>query len=192
MRELDFPLGEIAAILDHPAYDRKEAMRRQRELLLLKRQRLDGLLALLDRAVEGDASPSLEEFSMDKIDRAKEAYREEAHARWGDTDAYRESQRRTAAYTPDDWAALTGEMEAIFAAFSRLMAEGVAPDSPEAAAAVQRWQDFITAHYYPCTDEILAGLGEMYAADPRFAESMDKAGAGTAAFVARCIAAKSR
>lgn len=102
LRELDFPLGEIAAILDHPAYDRKEAMRRQRELLLLKRQRLDGLLALLDRAVEGDASPRLEEFSMDKINRAKEAYREEAHARWGDTDAYRESQRRTAAYTPDD------------------------------------------------------------------------------------------
>ena len=87
LRELDFPLGEIAAILDHPAYDRKEAMRRQRELLLLKRQRLDGLLALLDRAVEGDASPNLEEFSMDKIDRAKEAYREEARARWGDTDA---------------------------------------------------------------------------------------------------------
>lgn len=192
LRELDFPLGEIAAILDHPAYDRKEAMRRQRELLLLKRQRLDGLLALLDRAVEGDASPSLEEFSMDKIDQAKEAYREEAHARWGDTDAYRESQRRTAAYTPDDWAALTGEMEAIFAAFSQLMAEGATPDSPEAAAAVQRWQDFITAHYYPCTDEILAGLGEMYAADPRFAESMDKGGAGTAAFVARCIAAKTR
>ena len=190
LRELDFPLGEIAAILDHPAHDRREALRRQRELLLLKRQRLDGLLALLARAVDGDPSPTFEEFSMDKINRAKAAYQEEARARWGDTEAYRESQRRTAAYTEADWASLTAEMEEIFAGFSRLLQAGEAPESPAAAALVARWQAFISEHYYPCSDEMLAGLGQMYAADPRFAQSMDKAGPGTAAYVARCIACR--
>ena len=51
-------------------------------------------------------------------------------------------------------------------------------------------QQFITDHFYTCTLEILAGLGEMYVADDRFRKNIDKAGGeGTADFVAQVIRA---
>lgn len=64
-----------------------------------------------------------------------------------------------------------------------------APDSPEAQALVREWQDFISSHYYDCTREILAGLGQMYTADERFQKNIDRFGAGTAAFLSAAIAA---
>ena len=65
----------------------------------------------------------------------------------------------------------------------------LSPDAPEVQTAIQHLQQFITDHFYTCTPEILAGLGEMYAADDRFRENIDKAGGeGTAAFAAKAIA----
>ena len=62
--------------------------------------------------------------------------------------------------------------------------------APEAQAAVRDLQQFITEHFYTCTPEILAGLGEMYSADERFRAGIDKAGGeGTAEFVSKAIAA---
>lgn len=66
----------------------------------------------------------------------------------------------------------------------------LAPTSPKVQAAIRDLQQFITDHFYTCTPEILAGLGQMYVADVRFRRSIDKAGGeGTADFVAQAIAA---
>ena len=179
-RELDFSLKEIAALLCDPHYDRQEALRQHRTLLSMKRDRLNGLLDLLDRELKGEHTMSFQEFDKDHIDR----YAAEVKARWGGTAAYRESKER--GYTAQDFAAQGREMEAMFARFAEL--RHGEPSAPEAQALVEEWRQFITDHYYNCTKEILAGLGQMYTADERFRENLDRSGEGTAAFMARAIA----
>ena len=117
-------------------------------------------------------------------------YSTEAHSRWGNTDAYREHEQKTKNYTKEKWAEANDGLMAIFAEFAACKASGASADSNEAQALVAKLQAHITANYYTCTDEILAGLGKMYVADERFKKNIDKIGEGTAEFVSNSIAAK--
>ena len=76
---------------------------------------------------------------------------------------------------------------AIFAEFAAVKGNGASSDSTEAQVLVAKLQAYITANYYTCTDEILAGLGKMYVADERFKNNIDKCGEGTAKFAAEAI-----
>ena len=115
-------------------------------------------------------------------------YETEARSRWGNTDAYREHEQKTKNYTKEKWAEVNDGMMAIFAEFSALKTGGATADSAEAQALVAKLQAHITANYYTCADEILAGLGKMYVADERFKKNIDKYGDGTAEFAAEAIA----
>ena len=117
------------------------------------------------------------------------SYETEARERWGNTDAYREHEQKTKNYTKEKWAEANDGLIAIFAEFSACKNRGVSADSVESQALVVKLQAHITANYYTCTDEILAGLGEMYVADERFKKNIDKNGDGTAEFAAEAIAA---
>lgn len=112
----------------------------------------------------------------------------EARERWGDTDAYREHEQKTKNYTKEKWAEANDGLMAIFAEFSACKDGGASADSAEAQAIVAKLQSYITANYYTCTDEILAGLGKMYVSDERFKKNIDKYGEGTAEFVSKVIA----
>ena len=114
-------------------------------------------------------------------------YNTEARSRWGATAAYREHEQKTKNYTKEKWAEANDGLMAIFAEFSACKGRGMSADSAEAQALVAKLQTHITAHYYTCTDEILAGLGKMYVADERFKKNIDKYGEGTAEFVADAI-----
>ena len=114
-------------------------------------------------------------------------YETEARSRWGNTDAYREHEQKTKNYTKEKWAEANDGMMAIFAEFATAKANGVRPDFIEAQAIVAKLQAHITANYYTCTDEILAGLGQMYVADERFSKNIDNYGEGTAEFVSNAI-----
>ena len=114
-------------------------------------------------------------------------YETEARSRWGNTDAYRESEQKTKNYTKEKWAEANEGLMAIFAEFAALKNTGAAADSAEAQALVAKLQAHITENYYTCTDEILAGLGKMYVADERFKNNIDKYGEGTADFVSEGI-----
>ena len=114
-------------------------------------------------------------------------YSFEARFRWGDTSAYREHEQKTKNYTKEKWAEANDGMMAIFAEFAACKASGASADSAEAQALVAKLQAHITANYYTCTDEILAGLGQMYACDERFKKNIDKHGEGTAEFAAGAI-----
>ena len=114
-------------------------------------------------------------------------YETEARSRWGTTDAYREHEQKTKNYTKEKWAEANDGMMAIFAEFAACKDSGASADSDEAQALVAKLQAHITANYYTCTDEILAGLGKMYIADKRFEENIDKYGNGTTEFSARAI-----
>ena len=115
-------------------------------------------------------------------------YSAEARSRWGDTEAYREHEQKTKNYTKEKCAEANDGLMAIFAEFAACKANGVSAASVEAQALVIKLQAHITANYYTCTDEILAGLGKMYVADERFKKNIDKCGEGTAEFVADAIA----
>ena len=116
------------------------------------------------------------------------SYETEAHERYGNTAAYKEHEQKTKNYTKEKWAEANDGMMAIFAEFSVCKQSGAEVDSNEAQALVIKLQAHITAYYYTCTDEILAGLGKMYVADERFKKNIDKCGEGTAEFVSEAIA----
>ena len=181
-RELDFPLKEIRDILADPQYDEQEALRRQRRLLLLKRKRLDGLLELLDANLKGERTMEFQGFDASELEQARRQYADEAKARWGHTDAWKKSQEKNT-----DANAQAEGMNDIFRRAAALRQGD--PASPEAQALVKEWQGFVSANYYQCTDEILAGLGEMYTADERFQKNLDRFGVGTAAFLSAAIKA---
>ena len=114
-------------------------------------------------------------------------YSTEARSLWGNTDAYREHAQKTKNYTKEKWRDTNDGLMAIFAEFATLKNSGASADSAEAQALITKLQAHITANYYTCTDEILAGLGKMYVADERFKKNIDKYGKGTAEFAAEGI-----
>ena len=116
-----------------------------------------------------------------------EKYECEARERWGNTDAYREHEKKTKNYTKEKWTEANDGLMAIFAEFAALKNNRFDANSPEVQSLVVKLQDFITKNYYTCTDEILTGLGKMYVADERFKKNIDKYGEGTAELASAAI-----
>lgn len=186
-RELDFPLSEIKEIINNPSYSKSRALLKQKELLLKKRDRLDGLIQLLEKTMNGEKSMSFKEFDMSEIEKYKKEYADEVKERWGNTDAYTESKAKTGNYDKEQWRQIKEEGDKIMKEFASNMDKS--PESDEVQRLVKKWQDYITERFYHCTNEILAGLGAMYVADERFTKNIDKNGEGTAEFMAKAIKA---
>ena len=184
-RELDFPLQDIRRILSNPDYDREEALRKHRALLLQKRSHIDGLIALVDRTLKGDTDMSFDEFDNTETEGVRKEYAAEVKQRWGNTDAYAEYAEKTREYSDPQWKLLNGEEAQILKAFGEN--RRLDPAGEEAQALVKKWQDHITANFYTCTKPILACLGEMYIGDERFTRNIDRYGEGTALFMAAAI-----
>ena len=185
-RELDVPLEQISRILNAPDHGRTEALQKHRTLLLMKRQRLDDMLRLVDETIGGiamyDERPKPTQADWEAV---KAQYVQEAADRWGNTEAFLESREKHAQYTPGQEAQINAEMEEIFQAFGAC----ADPEGAEGQALVKRWQALSTKYHYNCTDGLLACLGQMYANDPRFRENLDKYGPGTARKMSGAIAA---
>lgn len=180
-RELDFSLKEIVKLMNASHYNKKEALSRQRELLKLKRNRLNQLIELLSAKLEGDATMSFKEFDTTDIEKVKAKYAEEVQAHFGETEAYRESQKKMAKYTKEEWQEVNGEMQSLLKEFAGCLGDN--PASEKVQGLVTLWQKHITDYYYDCTKQILSGLGEMYVLDERFTKNIDKYGEGTAKFM---------
>ena len=185
-RELDFPLKSILEILSSPDYDKQKALAEQRKLLELKKERLERIIIALDGAVKGKVTMTA--FDNRDYETARKQYEVEAKQRWGETDAYKEHAEKTAKYTKDKWQAVNDGLMVIFAKFAECMNNGNTADSDEAQALVKELQNYITENYYTCTNQILAGLGQMYVDDERFKTNIDKNGNGTATFISESIA----
>jgi len=180
-RELDFSLKSIKEILSSPDYDTAKALKEQKNLLMLKKERLERLISAIDDAVKG-------ENVMRAFDNSEfEKYKDEVKEKWGKTDAYKEHAEKTKNYSKDKWNNLAEEMNDILAEFAVYMKNDETPDSAEVQKLVKNLQNHITENYYVCTNEILAGLGQMYVADERFKNNIDKHADGTAEFVSEAI-----
>ena len=186
LRELDFSIQEIKGILADPNYDEMDSFRKQRHLLLLKRIRLDKLIALLDQKLQGDETMNFKQFDMKEIEENRKKYAKETKERWGNTEAYQQSEQKTKGYTQENWAVIHNETEAIYASFVAHMDQDAS--DPAVQELVAQWQNNITKHYYDCTNEILAGLGRMYINDERFKENIDQHASGLAQFMSDAIA----
>ncbi len=184
-RELDFELKSISEILSSPDYDKRKALAEQRKLLILKKERLERIIDALDESEKGKITMTA--FDNSNYETARKRYETEAKERWGETDAYKEHAEKTANYTKDKWQQVNDGLNAVLAKFAERMNNGHAADSPEAQALVKELQTHITENYYTCTNEILAGLGQMYVADERFKTNIDKYAFGTAEFISKAI-----
>lgn len=186
-RELDFPLQEIQSILDCPSFDASQALARHRSLLHMKKERLEGLIGLIDGILKGEKDMSLKQFDNNAIEAAQREYAQEAKERWGNTEAYAESRRKTAGYTKEDWDRVQKEMDSFLQAFAANMDQS--PDSPAVQETVAAYQAYLSRNFYACSDEMLMGLGEMYLADPRFQQNIDRYGDGLTQFITAAIRA---
>jgi MerR family transcriptional regulator, thiopeptide resistance regulator len=110
-------------------------------------------------------------------------YADEARERWGETDAYKESERRTGSYSEADWARMQAEQQANVEAFAAVLASGAGAESEEGMACAEEHRRLIDAWFYPLSYEMQINLAEMYIADSRFTEFYDKHAPGLAQFV---------
>ena len=184
-RELQFPLKEIKAILDAPNFERNKALEQQIHLLELRRDHLNNLIDLAKgMKVMGVKTMRFDVFDTKKIDE----YAEQAKKSWGTTPEYREFTEKSRSRTRDEEKALGSRMMDIFAEFGGM--KDLPADDERVQAQVKKLRDFISEHYYHCSDEILSSLGGMYAGGGSMTENIDAvAGEGTAAFVNRAIRA---
>ena len=178
-RELEFPLQEIKDILDTPNFDPREALADQIHLLELRKQHLENLIAHARKIHKtGVIDMNFKPFDKTELD----TYAAEAKAKWGKTEAYQEYEKKSSGKDAQNGDALM----AIFAEIGAV--RHLDPAAPEVQALVGKIQNHITAHFYNCTNPILAGLGQMYVADERFKANIDRAGGeGCAEFAAKAI-----
>ncbi len=182
-RELEFPLKEIMEILDGEGFDRTKALEQQIELLTLKKEHLEDLI----RFARGIKTTGAKIMSFDAFDTKKiDEYTKQAKEQWGNTDAYKEFEKKSETRTKQEEQNLGQAMMSLFTEFGSMMEKG--SEGKQVQAQVKKLQDYITQNYYTCTNEILSGLGKMYAAGGEFTENIDRAGgAGCAEFVAGAI-----
>lgn len=192
-RELEFPLDDIATLLDDPAADPVDHLRRQHDLLTRRIHRLQDMVATVELHLEArqmgiDLTPDemLDVFGEDYADRHAELATE-AEERWGGTDAWDQSRRRTSRYTADDWKVALAEQQAAAERLAAALQAGLPADSDEAMDAAEAHRQHITRWFYDCSYEIHRGLGDMYVQDPRFTAVYDDMAPGLAAYIRDAI-----
>jgi DNA-binding transcriptional MerR regulator len=184
-RELEIPLEDIAALLAGGAFDRRAALELQHELLMQKAVRTEALIASVERAINAERTGvrmTREEMFEVFGDFDPSEYEDEAQERWGETDAYKESARRTARYTKADWDRWKAESQQIGTDTAALMDAGVPADDPRAMDLAERARLQIDTWFYPCSHEMHVNLAEMYIADPRFTATYEQIDEGMARY----------
>ena len=182
-RELKFSLKEIKDIINSSDFDRNKALEQQIELLTLKREHLDNLITFA-RGIKllGVNNMDFSAFDTKKLDE----YAKQAKETWGKTDAYKEYEQKTKGMTKDEKNMNGMALMTFFVEFGQMI--HLEPSDPAVQAQVKKLQDYITEHFYTCTNQILAGLGQMYNGGGSMTENIEKAGgAGTADFAAKAI-----
>ena len=185
-RELGFTLETVKQIVTRPDYNRAHALNQQRVMLEAQAERLLAMVDAVERAARAE-STGIQMSNKEMLDVFGDfdptQYEEEVKERWGHGDAYKQSAQRTSGYKKEDWERLGAEADAIYKRFLGLMASGEAADDAAAMDVAEEHRAHITQWFYDCPKPVHAGLGEMYTADERFRENIDKAGAGLAEYM---------
>ncbi|MGW3206232.1 MerR family transcriptional regulator [Streptomyces sp. NPDC001135] len=193
-RELGFPLDEVAALLDDPDVDPRAHLRRQHELLTARIEKLQKMAAAVEHAMEArtmgiNLTPE-ERFEVfgDK-DPFKEGYTEEAEQRWGDTEAWAESQRRAASYTKEDWKRIKAEVDDWQERYAALVAGGEQPSGEAAMDMAEEHRQHMNRWFFEVPYEMHRCFAEMYVSDERFKAFYDSMHPGLAEHLREAILA---
>jgi MerR family transcriptional regulator, thiopeptide resistance regulator len=191
-RELGFPLEEVAALLDDPAADPAEHLRRQHRLLRERLARTQAMVAAVEKEMEarhmGISLTPEERFELFG-DWLPEEYEAEAEERWGDTEAWAQSSRRTAAYTKEDWVRVQAEGADVERRFAEALRDGAPADSARAMDLAEEHRQQISRNFYDCPPAMHAGLGRMYVEDERFTAHYEQITPGLAQYVSTAVQA---
>ena len=182
-KELEFPLKEIKEIIDAPNFDRNKALEQQIELLTMKKEHLENLINFA-RGIKGIGVKYMDfkVFDTRKIDE----YSKRAKEQWGQTAEYKEFEEKTKNWTKDDETVVANEFMQIFAEFGKM--KKMNPADEKVQLQIRKLQDYITEHFYTCSDKIICGLGRMYAGGGELTENIDAVGGvGTAEFTSKAI-----
>ena len=184
-KELDFPLKEIKLIITNPSFDKQKALKSHKQLLTLRRNRLNKLIKLVDKTLKGELEMSFKEFDISEIEKIQKKYANEVKELYSNTDAFKEYLEKTERYDKSSWNQIGEEINQIFKRFADVMDKGA--DSKKAQLLVKEWQNFVTQNFYECTNDTLKGLGKMYIQDERFSENLNKFRPGLAEFISEAI-----
>lgn len=192
-RALDFALDEIAAMLADPARGTDRHLRTQHRMVRERIERQQQLLAALEKEMEarkmGMSLTPEEQFEVFGTDKVSTDWADEARERWGETDAFKESQRRTTKYSKADWVRLKEEADDGLRAFAAAYASGTPATSAQARELAEAHRQYLTRWFYDCGYEMHRGLAEMYVADDRFKATYDAVAPGLAQYVSDAIIA---
>ena len=191
-RELGFPLEEVATLLDDPTADPEAHLRRQHALLRSRLERTSAMVAAVEKEMEARAmgislTPEERFEVFGGHDPAQ--YDAEVSQRWGETEAYAQSRRRTAGYTKDDWLRVTAEGEDVEVRFAEALRCGVPADSSEAMDLAEQHRQQISRNFYDCPPEMHAELGRMYVEEERFTAHYEQRAPGLARYVSTAVQA---
>jgi DNA-binding transcriptional MerR regulator len=191
-RELGFPLEEVATLLDAPDADPTAHLRRQHRLLQDRLERTRAMVAAVEKELEarqmGIRLTPEERFEVFG-EHDPEQYEAEVQERWGDSDAHRQSQRRTASYGKDDWLRIKAEGEDVEARFAAALRDGVPADSERAMDLAEEHRQQIHRNFYDCPPGMHAALGRMYVEDERFTAHYEQRAPGLARYVSTAVQA---
>jgi DNA-binding transcriptional MerR regulator len=192
-RELDFGLREIRDLLDSAESEGDDHVRRQYRMLRERIERAGRLLAALEKEMEarrmGMSLTPEEQFEVFGTDKVGGEWADEARERWGETDAYRESARRTASYTKEDWQRLKAESDAGLREFAAALAAGEPAQGQRAMDLAEAHRQYLTRWFYDCSPGMHAGLADLYVGDDRFRQTFDGVAPGLAQYVGDAIRA---
>jgi DNA-binding transcriptional MerR regulator len=191
-RELEFSLEDVRRLLDDPAVDALDHLRRQQSLLADRIARLQSVAALVSRAVEARSMGiELDPHELREVfgDDDPTQHADEARERWGDTDAYAQSHARTSSYSTADWLEVQAEGEDVERRFAEALAAGLPADDPGVTAIAEDHRQHISRRFYDCSPQMHATLADMYVADERFADHSDRRAPGLSQYVSDAVKA---
>ncbi|MGI8948600.1 MAG: MerR family transcriptional regulator [Ornithinimicrobium sp.] len=190
-RRLGFALDEVATLLQQPD-DVVTHLRRQRDSVMARMDQLGELVASIDTALEAQMTgyqitkDEQRELFGDAFD---DDYAAEAEQRWGETDAWAQSQQRTQRYSKEQWQQIKAETDMLSSRFIDLMQTGTAPEGTQAMRVAEDHRQHICRWFYDCSPQMHAGIAELYVTDDRFAKSFEDQAAGLARYAHDAVVA---
>jgi DNA-binding transcriptional MerR regulator len=186
-RELGFPLKKIKEMINRPSFDRQQALKLQRCMLMDKRKQLDKMISTIDKTIrhmKGEIhmtnKEKFEGFSFDT-----NPYEQEARERWGDQ-AVDKANEKVGSLSDKKKRELADEMNQIYRELAVYRKES--PSSIKAQCAIEKWYKYLNQHFGHYTYEAFKGLGKLYVEDSRFTQNIDQFGEGLAKFMSEAMA----
>jgi DNA-binding transcriptional MerR regulator len=190
-RTLDFPLAGIQELMHAEDFDRHSALLQQRQLLQEKSSELDKVITLINRVIKESRERKIMDLKemFEAFPEMTPEIMENSEQTWGHTAQYRESSRRIAGYSKQDWQTLRVEMETLTRQAEEIHAAGTDPTQPAAIEAVEALRLHLDKWFFPCPRSLHSKITFSNSQDERFVKNIDRNQPGLATWISRAASA---